>query len=94
MDSVLKTWLDCFNSKEPISVLFQEVAIAQHSKYFYCPSVFNLICMNYANYNVTTDRIITKEMDQARTFLFFNLAVFIVFFPFILICVCASVENR
>ena len=83
MDSAVKTWLDCFNSKEPISVLFQEVAIEQHSKYFYRTWCLYLICMNYANYNVKIDRIITKENDHARTFLFFNLAVFIVFFPFI-----------
>ena len=52
-------------------------------KIFLSHLVFNLICMNYANYNVKIDRIITKENDHARTFLFFNLAVFIVFFPFI-----------
>ena len=32
--------------------------------------------MNYANYNVKIDRIITKEIDQARTFLFLAVLLF------------------
>ena len=83
MDSVLKTWLDCFNSKEPISVLFQEVAIEQHSKYFYRTRCLIWFAWIMQIITVKIDRIITKEIDHARTFLFFNLAVFIVFFPFI-----------
>lgn len=45
-------------------------------KIFLLHLVFNLICINYANYNVKIDLIISKEIDQARTFLFYNLAVF------------------
>lgn len=52
-------------------------------KIFLLHLVFNLICIHYANDNVTIDRIITKKNDQARIFLFYNLAAFILFFPFI-----------
>lgn len=63
-------------------------------KIFLLHLVFNLICINYANYNVKIDLIISKEIDQARTFLFYNLAVFMFSFIYFLICVCARVENR
>ena len=57
--------------------------------------MFNLICINYANYNTIIDRVITiKEIDQARTFLFYNLAVFIVFKFYLFFNMCLRVRGK
>lgn len=77
MNRVLQTLLECFNSKKDTIVSITGSGAAL--KIFLLHWVFNLICIYYANYNVIIDRIITKEIVQARTFFVLSFSGFLCF---------------